>query len=132
MLEQFWSLRSKDKRLVQKYGSLILVIAKVSKVAYKIAPPNWIKVHPMIHVSNLKAYHLNNEDPSCNQPTRPEVNLNQPKNKAAEEILPKKELIVRRYKRQELLVKWKGLGDEETNKEKEEDLSEFKELIKAF
>ena len=61
-LEQFQSLEFRYKRLVQKYGGSIPVIAIVEKVAYKITPPNWMKVHPVIHVSNLKPYHPNMED----------------------------------------------------------------------
>ena len=39
-LEQFRSLKSKDRRLIQKYRGLVLIIVKIGKVAYKIAPLN--------------------------------------------------------------------------------------------
>ena len=42
------------------------------------------------------------------------------------------EVIVRGRRRKEFLVKWRGLGDEETSWEKGYDLAEFQELIEAF
>ena len=132
MPEQFRSLKSRDNRFVRKYWGPVPVIAKVGKVAYKIAPPSGIKIHPVIHVSNLKLYHPDMEDPSRNQPTRPEVNLRRPERKVAEEILAEREVTVRGRRRKEFLVKWRGLGDEETSWEKEGDISNFTELIKTF
>ena len=72
------------------------------------------------------------EDPSRNQPTRPEVNLCRPEKKVAEEILAEREVTVRGRRRKEFLVKWRGLGDEETSWEKEGDILEFKKLIETF
>ena len=105
--KQFWSLKSRDMRLVRKYGGPVLIIVKVGKTAYKIAPPSWMKVHLVIYVSNLKLYHPDIEDPTGNQPTRPKVNLNRPKKKVAEEILAEREIIVRGHRRKEFLIKWR-------------------------
>ena len=115
MPEQFRSLKSKDNRFVRKYWGPVPVIAKVGKVAYKIAPSIGMKIHPVIHVSNLKPYHLNMEDLSRNQPTRSEVNLRRLEKRVAAEILAEREVVVRGCQRREFLVRWRGLGDEETS-----------------
>ena len=72
------------------------------------------------------------EDPTYNQLISLEVNLIKLKKNVVEDILVKRELIMRGHQRKEFLMKWRGLRDEETSWEKEDDLSKFKELIKAF
>ena len=94
-----------------------------------------MKVHPVFHVSNLKPYHPDEKDPVRNQPSRAPVNLRSQRRreeKQAEEILADRIIKVQRRPRQEYLVKWKGLGDEETSWENAEDLEQFKQMIEDF
>ncbi|KAJ7957580.1 Transposon Ty3 gag-pol polyprotein [Quillaja saponaria] len=79
-----------------------------------------------------QAYSPYHPDPARNQSTRPAVNLKKPPSRVAEEILAERRVIIRRRPRLEFLVKWKGLGDEETSWEKAEDLSEFQQKIEDF
>ena len=133
--EQFRSLRSQDGRLVRRYEGPLPVVAKVGRTSYKVEPPKWMKVHPVFHVSNLKPYHPDEEDPARNQPSRAPVNLRSQRRreeKQAEEILADRIIKVQRRPRQEYLVKWKGLGDEETSWENAEDLEQFKQMIEDF
>ncbi|KAJ7974913.1 Ty3/gypsy retrotransposon protein [Quillaja saponaria] len=130
--EQLKGLRGQDHKLIRKYEGPLPIVSKVGKVAYKIDLPPWMKIHPVIHVSNLKPYHPDPEDPARNQSTRPAVNLKKPPSRVAEEILAERRVIIRRHPRLEFLVKWKGLGDEETSWEKAEDLSEFQQKIEDF
>ncbi|KAJ7970764.1 Ty3/gypsy retrotransposon protein [Quillaja saponaria] len=67
--EQLKGLRGQDHKLIRKYEGPLPIVSKVGKVAYKIDLPPWIKIHPAIHVSNLKAYHPDPEDPARNQST---------------------------------------------------------------
>ncbi|KAJ7944105.1 Retrotransposon protein, putative, Ty3-gypsy subclass [Quillaja saponaria] len=130
--EQLKGLRGQDHKLIRKYEGPLPIVSKVGKVAYKIDLPPWMKIHPVIHVSNLKPYHPDPEDPARNQSTRPAVNLKKPPSRVAKEILAERRVIIRRRPRLEFLVKWKGLGDEETSWEKAEDLSEFQQKIEDF
>ena len=91
-----------------------------------------MKIYLVIHVSNLKPYHPNMENSSCNQPIRPKVILIKLEKKVVEKILVERELIMRGCRRREFLVEWRDLGDEEISQEKEDDLSKFKKLIEAF
>ena len=68
--------RDKDMRLERKYEGLCLILKKVGKASYKIDIPAWMKIHSMIHVSNLKPYHEDPTDPARNKPTRGQVKAN--------------------------------------------------------
>ena len=80
-----------------------------------------MKIHPIIHVNNLKLYHPNTEDPIHNKQTRLDVNHSRPKKKVEEEILVERKVIMKKCQTKEFLMKWKGLGDKEANKKKEDD-----------
>ena len=76
-----------------------------------------MKIHPVIHVSNLKPYHSDPDDDQRNVITRPSIDLKQRDNKEIEEILANR---VRKIGRpvgtiHEFIVKWKNLPMEETN-----------------
>ncbi|KAJ7951827.1 Disease resistance protein [Quillaja saponaria] len=91
--EQLKGLRGQDHKLIRKYEGPLPIVSKVGKVAYKIDLPPWMKIHPVIHVSNLKPYHPDPEDPARNQSTRPAVNLKKPLSRVAEEILAERREI---------------------------------------
>ncbi|KAJ7971607.1 Retrotransposon protein, putative, Ty3-gypsy subclass [Quillaja saponaria] len=103
--EQLKGLRGQDHKLIRKYEGPLPIVSKVGKVTYKIDLPPWMKIHPVIHVSNLKPYHPDLEDPARNQSTRLAVNLKKPPSRVAEEILAEKRVIIRRRPRLEFLVK---------------------------
>ena len=92
----------KDMRLKQKYEGPCPVLKKAGRASYKIDIPTWMKIHPMIHVSNIKPYH---EYLAQNKPTRRPVRANQWSSKEPKEILAKKEVVVSGQRRMEYLVK---------------------------
>ncbi|KAA0060641.1 reverse transcriptase [Cucumis melo var. makuwa] len=47
----------KDQRLVRKYEGPVEVLKKVGNTSYRVTLSTWIKIYPVIHVSNLKPYH---------------------------------------------------------------------------
>ena len=76
-----------------------------------------MKIHPVIHVSNLKPYRQDTEDLQWNVIIRPIIDLSQKEDKDVEEIMAKQ---VRKGRRptqsiHEYLVKWKHLHVEETS-----------------
>ena len=112
-------------RLERKYEGPCPVLKKVGRASYKIDIPTWMKIHHVIHVSNLKPYHEYPADPTRNQPTRGLVRANKQSSKEPKEILAKKEVVVSEQCRMEYLVKWKNLGDDETSQERANDLKKL-------
>jgi len=57
-------------RLHKKYFGHVTIRKKVGKVAYEIDPPSWWKIHPVLHVSLLKPYHEDKDEPERGQSQR--------------------------------------------------------------
>lgn len=60
---QLLYLRLRDPRLFKKYIGPVTILKRVGKVAYKVDAPSWWKMHPVFHVSLLKKYHEDIEEP---------------------------------------------------------------------
>ena len=110
------------------------VLKKVGNTSYKVALPTWMKIHPVIHVSNLKPYYQDPDDMQRNAIARPAINLSQKESKEVEEILAERVRKGRRPTRRihEYLVKWKNLPVEETSWERVEDLEAEAQKIEEF
>nr|GFC20507.1 hypothetical protein CTI12_AA187700 [Tanacetum cinerariifolium] len=61
--QQFKSLWKVHKGLIQRYEGSFLMIGRVRKVSYRVQLPPKLKIHPVFHVSFLKPYHRDKEDP---------------------------------------------------------------------
>lgn len=74
-----------------------------------------MKIHPVIHISNLKPFHPDSDDKSRNKSFRPLVMMSNPVDKEVEKILAERTCWVGNPRRnvQEFLVKWKGLPNAE-------------------
>ena len=117
---------------MRKYEGPFSIISKIGNVAYKVETPAWMKkVHLVFHVNNLKPYHPDVEDATGNQLTEGEFKIKLHK-KIAEEILAGITVTVQMKQKKEYHVKWKWLGDEETNWEISEDLKQCTKMIKDF
>ena len=93
-----------------------------------------MKIHPVIHVSNLKPYHADPYDERRNVVTRPPVTMKNPTKKVVDEILADRIRRVGRPRRdlKEFLVKWRDLPEEEISWERAEDLQSATAQIAAF
>ena len=133
-LEQIRFRRWKNQQLVRKYEGLVEVLKKIGATFYRVALPTWMKVHPIIHVSNLKPYHPDPDDDQQNIITKPSIDLKQRDNKEIEEILVERVRKIGRPARtiHEFLIKWKNLPMEETSWERAEDLDSAATHIARF
>ncbi|GKV33019.1 hypothetical protein SLEP1_g41575 [Rubroshorea leprosula] len=61
--QQFKAYRQVHKGLVRRYEGPYPIIAKVGKVSYRVDLPPKLKIHPVFHVSLLKPFHADQEDP---------------------------------------------------------------------
>ena len=82
----FWK---EHKGLVRRYEAPFDVISQVGggRVAYKLQLPPKVKIHPVFHVSQLKPYHEDLEEPSREESTRAPKAVTTSFDKVAEEIL---------------------------------------------
>ena len=98
---------------MRKYEEPTEVIEKVGRTSYRLQLPTWIRIHPVMHVSNLKPYCPDDDDYQCNQVTRPPVTMKDSSKKEVKEILVERTRRIGNPKRnlQEFLVKWKGLPE---------------------
>ena len=101
-------LRGRDPRLLQKYEGPLKIVKKIGKVAYRVDPPSWLKVHPVFHVSMLKPYFADKTDPSRGESNRPGLKQRAEGKKSVEAILADRVVTASRKQHQEFLVKWAG------------------------
>ncbi|KAM2435170.1 hypothetical protein PS1_025158 [Malus domestica] len=127
------STRGLHKSLLQKYEGPFPIIKKVGKAAYVVELPPRLKFHPVFHVSNLKPYHADNEEPSRGESHRAPPLMTEAFDKEVESIEAKRVVVrPRQPKHVEYFVKWKGLPYSEATWEKETSLWQYKDLIQTF
>ncbi|KAA0053608.1 reverse transcriptase [Cucumis melo var. makuwa] len=136
-LEKAWKQMKKwadKKRRPLEFRAGDQILTKLRPEQVRVALPTWMKIYPVIHVSNLKPYHQDAEDLQRNIVTRPIIDLSQKEDKDVKEILVEQVRRGRRPTRRihEYLVKWKNLPVEETSWERVKDLEVWKQKIEDF
>jgi translation initiation factor IF-1 len=131
--QQFKTLRKVHKGLVRRYEGPFPVLKRVGRVSYKLQLPAKLRIHPVFHVSMLKPFHGDAEDPSRMESKRAPTAVVTSYDKEVDDILADR-LIRKRgvpsYR--EYLVKWKNAPDAETSWEPEEALWQFKDRVEEF
>ncbi|KAE8663644.1 hypothetical protein F3Y22_tig00112925pilonHSYRG00094 [Hibiscus syriacus] len=131
--QQFKALRSVHKGLIWRYKGLFQVLAKVGKVSYRLDLPSTLKIHPVFHVSMLKPYHADKEDPSRGYSHRAPPVVTKSYDKEVETVLTSRMVRKRGVSpHTEYLIKWKKLPESEATWELAEDLWQFEEHLKAY
>ncbi|KAG6656727.1 hypothetical protein CIPAW_04G042200 [Carya illinoinensis] len=125
--------RKLHKGLVRRYEGPFPIIKKIGKVSYKLDLPSKFKLHPVFHVSCLKPYHGDEEEPTRGESKRTPLGITTTFDKEVEEILTDRVIRQKSQKpRQEYLIKWKGLPESETTWEPKESLWQFEDHIRRF
>ena len=122
------------KELVRRYERPFAVEKRVGKLAYRLSLPSHLEMHHVFHVSLLKPYHQDKEDPRRGESTRAPTAITTTLGKKLEEMLAHR-VIPRRGARPsyvEYFVRWKGLPDSEACWEHELSLWKHKDLIEAY
>ncbi|KAE8681992.1 hypothetical protein F3Y22_tig00111277pilonHSYRG00011 [Hibiscus syriacus] len=131
--QQFKALRSIHKGLIRRYDGPFQVLAKVGKVSYRLDLPSTLKIHPVFHVSMLKPYHADKEDPSRGYSHRAPPVVTKSYDKEVETVLTSRTVRKRGVPpRTEYLIKWKGLPESEATWELAEYLWQFEEHLKEY
>ena len=114
-------------KLRNKYMGPYKVVKVISPVSYKLAFPANFKLHPVVHVSQLKKYKRTSILSEKHSPPPPEI-VEGKEEFEVEKILDKR----KRYNRAEYLVKWKGYGNEDNSWLPYWKLEHCKELVEDF
>ena len=115
LTHQAKAFKGLHKGLTLRYEGLFPITKRVGKVSYQLELPPKLKIHPVFHVSLLKPYYTDMEDPSRGESTRAPTSITTSFDKEVDTILAQR-IIPKRGKRcMEYLVKWKGQPDSEAN-----------------
>ncbi|XP_072083760.1 uncharacterized protein [Arachis hypogaea] len=131
--QQFKAFRKVHKGLIRKYEGPFEIIGRVGEVAYKVQLPPSMKIHPVFHVSMLKPYHADQDEPSRGNSSRAPPVVIRSFDKEIEEILANR--VVRRRgvpPSIQYLIKWKGLPITEASWETRENLWQFQEHLERY
>ncbi len=118
-------LRNKNKKLKPRKLGPYKILEKVSPVSYRVELPKNIRIHPVIHVSELEPYFEDKFKRKQNPP--PPVIIDEEEEYEVEEILDKR----KHYGKVQYLIKWKGYPLSEASWEPESNLN-CPELLKKF
>jgi transposase InsO family protein len=106
------------------------VTARVGPVAYRVALPPDVRVHPVFHVSFLSPFHENTFQ--GRQPPPPPPDIIEGQEEWEVEAVMDSRKKPGRGRRYEWLIKWKGYGLEEMSWEPWENVRNAENLVKAF
>ena len=131
--QQFKSFRKVHKGLVRKYEGPFPILGRVGKVSYKVDLPPRLKIHPVFHVSNLKAYQEDKDDPCRGISTRAPTAVVTSCDKEVDYIMADRVLRKNNFQPyKEYLVKWKRLPESEASWEPANTLWQFQKQIEQF
>ncbi|KAL6142370.1 hypothetical protein ACLB2K_060652 [Fragaria x ananassa] len=121
------------KGLIRKYKGPFEVIKRIGNVSYKLHLPPKLKIHPVFHVSMLKPFHEDEEDPSRGVSHWELTTVVTSFDKEVDEILADRVIRCRgmpSYK--EYLIRWRGLPNTDTSWESEDILWQFMDKIHRY
>ncbi|XP_072953425.1 uncharacterized protein [Typha angustifolia] len=124
--------RKVHKELARKYEGLFPVINKVGNVSYRVQLPAWLKIHPAFHVSFLKPYHVDREDPSCNVSSWPNPITTSLERQVDTILADRVRTLPNGAMEAEYFVKWKNLPMSEASWELEEALRHEEDKVQAY
>ena len=125
------SVKPSRKLSERRYGPF-KILEKVSNVNYRLDIPSTWKIHPVIHVDQLRKYHEDPVHPNFHQP--PPDLIDGEEEFEVERILDaqKRKAPGKRIKTLQFLVKWVGYHDKDNTWEPLSNLGHAQELIDDF
>ncbi|KAK8590647.1 hypothetical protein V6N13_057538 [Hibiscus sabdariffa] len=125
--------QSVHKALVRRYEGPFKVVKRVGNVAYKLELPSKLRAHPVFHVSMLKPFHADTDDPERSKSRRAPIGVKISYEKEIESI--QADRVVRRQShrpRHEYFVLWKGQPTSEGSWEPAEALWQFEDKVADY
>ena len=105
----------------------------MGEVAYRLNLPERLKIHPTFHVSYLKPFHKDAEDPTRSETRRAPPVVRTQYEEEIEKILDHRTLgQSKKNRRTEFLIQWKGKQICDATWEKGTSLWQFEDQIQAY
>jgi len=124
-----------SRKLAPRWAGPFRVLERVGKVSYRLALPHHLRIHPVFHVSRIKAYiDPKTYDESRPVPPHPEPDLIDGSPEwEVEAILDRRGSPTRKGKPKfEYLVQWKGYPTSDNSWEPLENLRNAMDLVKKY
>jgi hypothetical protein len=123
--------RLAQRGLIPRYDGPFEVREKVGAVAYRLILPERMKLHPTFHVSYLRPYYEDKEDPARNKTQRAPPMVRKQFDDDIVRIMDHRRLGQhRKNRRTEFLVKW--AKNEEVSWEKDTDLWQYEDKVQDY
>ena len=125
--------KTRHRGLIPKYDGPFEVVKRVGEVAYRLKLPERLKIHPTFHVSFLKPYFADEDDPDRNRSKRAPPSVPTQYDAEIEKILDHRVLgTSKKNTKTEFLVHWKGKSAADVAWEKAKDLWQFDAQIEDY
>ena len=119
--------------LIPRYDGPFEVVKRVGAVAYKLALPERLKIHPTFHVSFLKPYYEDDTPGRVQAKRAPPTIRVQHDGREIEAILDHRTLgASKKNRRVQYLVRWKGTQVGEESWERDTTLWQFEDIIQRY
>jgi hypothetical protein len=125
--------RTQVRKLAPRWLGPFQITAVISPVAYKLALPSHMRIHPVFHVSQLKDYHIESTRfPGRHHPPPPPVMIDDESEWEVDRILDHR--FVRRGRGQQLQYKimWKGYPEHDAFWRPASDLPHCQDVIREY
>ena len=121
------------KGLMWRYEGPFKILKRVGKVAYKLELPSKLKFHPVFHVSMLKPYYKDEDNPRRMESQRAPIGIRSSYDREVESIIADRWIRPRNQPApHEYIVIWKGHPEIEASWEPAKALWQFIEHIQRF
>ena len=125
--------RRYHKGLIQRYDGPFVIRERVGNVAYRLALPDRLKIHPTFHVSFLKPYHEEANEQSREQQRRAPPVIRKEFDKTVQKVLDHKTVGESKLNRRtDFLIQWKGECVSDATWEKGATLWQFEDVIQHY
>jgi hypothetical protein len=116
-----------NRKLYPRFLGPFKIVQAINDVAYKLSLPATMKIHPVFHVSLLKAY---SADGTVQPP--PPIEIEGVEEYEVESILQSRFRKSGKRQKEEFLIKWKGYGYEHCTWESIDNLTNCPAILAAY